>query len=84
MKYRIVLVALLAGVSLTSTPSTFAQTTPISPPALLDAEKPIRISGLGLKVSDLERSKKFYTDVLGLKSAPASQRRARLSNISLV
>ena len=29
--------------------------------------KPIRISGLGLRVSDLERSKKFYTEVLGLK-----------------
>jgi catechol 2,3-dioxygenase-like lactoylglutathione lyase family enzyme len=29
--------------------------------------KPIRVSGLGIRVSDLERSKKFYTEVLGLK-----------------
>ena len=28
--------------------------------------KPTRVSGLGLTVSDLERSRKFYTDVLGL------------------
>jgi catechol 2,3-dioxygenase-like lactoylglutathione lyase family enzyme len=45
----------------------------IAPPALAenattpDDSKPIRISGLGIRVSDLERSKKFYTDVLGLK-----------------
>lgn len=32
-----------------------------------DDVKPIRVSGLGLRVSDLERSKKFYTEVLGLK-----------------
>lgn len=44
----------------------FAQT-PSAPPALADAEKPIRVSGLGIRVSDLERSKTFYTDVLGLK-----------------
>ncbi len=35
--------------------------------ALGDAERPLRISGLGLRVSDLERSKNFYTEVLGLK-----------------
>jgi lactoylglutathione lyase len=35
--------------------------------ALADDEKPIRVSGLGLRVSDLERSKQFYTEVLGLK-----------------
>ena len=29
--------------------------------------KPVRVSGLGLRVSDLERSMKFYTDVLGLQ-----------------
>jgi len=34
---------------------------------LTDDIKPIRMSGLGIKVSDLERSKKFYTEVLGLK-----------------
>jgi catechol 2,3-dioxygenase-like lactoylglutathione lyase family enzyme len=36
-------------------------------PALTDDAKPIRISGLGIRVSDLERSKKFYTEVLGMK-----------------
>ncbi len=38
-----------------------------APPPLTDDIKPIRVSGLGIKVSDLERSKKFYTEVLGLK-----------------
>jgi catechol 2,3-dioxygenase-like lactoylglutathione lyase family enzyme len=36
-------------------------------PALADDVKPIRVSGLGIRVSDLERSKNFYTEVLGLK-----------------
>jgi catechol 2,3-dioxygenase-like lactoylglutathione lyase family enzyme len=36
-------------------------------PALADDVKPIRVSGLGIKVSNLERAKKFYTEVLGLK-----------------
>jgi len=36
-------------------------------PAMPEDTKPIRVSGLGIKVSDLERSKKFYTEVLGLK-----------------
>ena len=31
--------------------------------------KPIRVSGLGIRVSDLERSRKFYTEALGLKVA---------------
>ena len=34
---------------------------------LPDEVKPIRVSGLGINVADLERSKKFYTEVLGLK-----------------
>ena len=38
-----------------------------SVPPLADDVKPIRVSGLGIKVSDLERSKQFYTEVLGLK-----------------
>jgi catechol 2,3-dioxygenase-like lactoylglutathione lyase family enzyme len=38
-----------------------------STPALTDEVKPIRVSGLGIRVSDLERSKKFYTEILGLK-----------------
>jgi len=36
-------------------------------PALADDARPIRISGLGIRVSDLERSLKFYTEVLGLR-----------------
>jgi catechol 2,3-dioxygenase-like lactoylglutathione lyase family enzyme len=36
-------------------------------PPLADDVKPIRVSGPGIRVSDLERSKKFYTEVLGLK-----------------
>lgn len=31
--------------------------------------RPIRVAGVGLRVSDLERSKQFYTEVLGLKVA---------------
>ena len=54
------LAAALAAASLGA--AAIAQT-----PALQDAEKPIRVSGLGIKVSDLERSRKFYTEVLGLK-----------------
>lgn len=42
-----------------------AQTVPPMP----DAIKPIRMSGVGLNVSDLERSMKFYTEVLGFKVA---------------
>ncbi len=37
------------------------------PKPLAESERPIRISGLGIRVSDLERSKQFYTEVLGLK-----------------
>ncbi len=35
--------------------------------AMQESERPIRVSGVGIQVSDLERSKAFYTDVLGLK-----------------
>ena len=41
--------------------------TPATVPVMTDDVKPIRVSGLGIRVSDLERSKKFYTEVLGLK-----------------
>jgi catechol 2,3-dioxygenase-like lactoylglutathione lyase family enzyme len=40
---------------------------PVAPPS--DDVKPIRLSGLGIRVSDLERSRKFYTEVLGFKVA---------------
>jgi catechol 2,3-dioxygenase-like lactoylglutathione lyase family enzyme len=36
-------------------------------PSMPEDIKPIRVAGLGIRVSDLERSKKFYTEVLGLK-----------------
>ena len=56
---------ILAGIVGTSlfAPLALAQAVP----PLADDVKPIRVSGLGIKVSDLERSKKFYTEVLGLK-----------------
>ncbi|PZQ58410.1 MAG: hypothetical protein DI570_17865 [Phenylobacterium zucineum] len=40
---------------------------PLAP--LADSERPIRASGVGLNVTDVERSKQFYTDVLGFKVA---------------
>jgi catechol 2,3-dioxygenase-like lactoylglutathione lyase family enzyme len=55
---------ILAGIIGTSfLSSVLAQTVPTLP----EDVKPIRVAGLGIKVSDLERSKKFYTEVLGLK-----------------
>jgi len=54
--------------ALAATPSAFAQAaSPAAVAPLPDDTKPIRVSGLGIRVSDLERSKKFYTEVLGLK-----------------
>lgn len=61
---RLILAA--AAVALLASPPVIAQTAAAVPP-LEDAVKPIRISGLGIKVSDIERSKKFYTEILGLK-----------------
>jgi catechol 2,3-dioxygenase-like lactoylglutathione lyase family enzyme len=55
----LVLAALIATVAAADTSPNVA--------AVSDDVKPIRISGLGIKVSDLERSKQFYTEVLGLK-----------------
>ena len=46
---------------------TLTQTASPAGSAMPDDVKPIRVAGLGIRVSDLERSKKFYTDVLGLK-----------------
>jgi catechol 2,3-dioxygenase-like lactoylglutathione lyase family enzyme len=48
-------------------PGAPAQTSAPVVPAMTDDVKPIRVAGLGIRVSDLERSKKFYTEVLGLK-----------------
>jgi len=44
-----------------------AQNPATTVPAMPDDTKPIRVAGLGIRVSDLERSKKFYTEILGLK-----------------
>jgi catechol 2,3-dioxygenase-like lactoylglutathione lyase family enzyme len=38
-----------------------------APATQVDVTKPIRVSGVSIRVSDLERSKRFYTEVLGLK-----------------
>ena len=54
----------LIALTLLLTASALADT---QPPALPDDTKPLRVSGLGIRVSDLERSKQFYTEVLGLK-----------------
>jgi catechol 2,3-dioxygenase-like lactoylglutathione lyase family enzyme len=56
-------VSLLAGIFAIAA---LAQS-PAAVPAMPDDIKPIRVAGLGIRVSDLERSKKFYTEVLGLK-----------------
>jgi catechol 2,3-dioxygenase-like lactoylglutathione lyase family enzyme len=48
-----------------STFSVSAQTPPLG--KVPEDIKPIRLAGLGIHVSDLERSKKFYTEVLGLQ-----------------
>lgn len=56
-------VAVAAALALSS--AAMAQTA--APPPMPTDVKPIRVSGLGLRVSDLDRSMKFYTEVLGLK-----------------
>jgi len=56
--------SIFAAAALAQTPT---QTASPIVPAMPDGVKPIRVAGLGIRVSDLERSKKFYTEVLGLK-----------------
>jgi catechol 2,3-dioxygenase-like lactoylglutathione lyase family enzyme len=56
------LAALLAAAAPAQTP-----TGAVPVPPLPEDVRPIRVSGLGIRVSDLERSKKFYTEILGLK-----------------
>ncbi|HLW53327.1 MAG TPA: VOC family protein [Candidatus Angelobacter sp.] len=59
------ILAAAAAVAPAQTPAPAAPAVPAMP--LSDDVKPIRVAGLGIRVSDLERSKKFYTEVLGLK-----------------
>ena len=66
MKHR--LLAAAAGlVAATVCPAAHGQQTASALPPLAADVKPVRVSGLGLRVSDLERSMKFYTEVLGLQ-----------------
>ncbi len=62
---HIPLILALAATAFLASPAAMAQMA--SPPALTDAERPIRVSGLGVRVSDLDKSLKFYTEVLGMK-----------------
>jgi catechol 2,3-dioxygenase-like lactoylglutathione lyase family enzyme len=57
---------LMAGL-LVFAAATPAQTVATVVPDVQNDVKPIRVAGLGIRVSDLERSRKFYTEVLGLK-----------------
>jgi catechol 2,3-dioxygenase-like lactoylglutathione lyase family enzyme len=61
MKSAVTLWVMLAAIAMPA-----MSETPAAAP-VADDVKPIRVSGLGIRVSDLERSKKFYTEVLGLK-----------------
>lgn len=61
---RYILPAAVLGFVLAASLPAAAQT---AVPPLPDDTRPIRVSGLGIRVSDLERSRKFYTEVLGLK-----------------
>lgn len=70
MGYRSLLLpaaGLLAGIFATAALTQSPQTGAPVVPALPDDIKPIRVAGLGIRVSDLERSRKFYTEALGLK-----------------
>ncbi len=69
MRHRSLLSAVIALLVSIFTATALAQTSAPAVPALPDDVKPIRVAGLGIRVSDLERSKKFYTEVLGLKVA---------------
>ncbi len=57
----------LAGATLALLMSATAFAQPPAVPPLAEDTRPLRVSGLGLTVSNLERSMKFYTEVLGLQ-----------------
>lgn len=59
-------VFVLAALAATAMPTAFGDSVPEA--AAADPQI-VRVAGVGLRVSDLERSKQFYTEVLGLKVA---------------
>jgi len=61
LRSSLLVFAVTAACAVFSNP-TYAQSVPPLPAEI----KPTRVSGLGLTVSDLEKSRKFYTEVLGL------------------
>ena len=63
MKYRAFVAAGFAAI-LSSSAALYAET---AAPALADDARPIRMSGMGLNVKDIERQKAFYTDIVGYK-----------------
>ena len=71
MSYRSILLTTGLFAGLFTAEEASAQTTAAAAtdvlPTLADDVKPIRVAGLQIRVSDLERSRKFYTEVLGLK-----------------
>jgi catechol 2,3-dioxygenase-like lactoylglutathione lyase family enzyme len=67
LSYRSLLLPAAGLLASVLSPVVVAQTATPAVPAMPDDVKPIRVAGLGIRVSDLERSKKFYTEVLGLK-----------------
>lgn len=64
MGTRLIKGAVAAAVMAVAASAAFAQA---QLPPLTDDIRPIRASGIGLTVTDLERSKRFYTEVLGFK-----------------
>lgn len=67
MNLRMLIVLAVCSVIVIGVPVALTQTSSPVPAPLPDDVKPIRVAGLAIRVSDLERSKKFYTEVLGLK-----------------
>ena len=66
MRYRLLFFLAVGTLACIFAVSTQTQTAAPTLPVPEDV-KPIRVAGLGIRVSDLERSRKFYTEVLGLK-----------------